>query len=409
MKKRDLNKYCLKTIKREKKNSLKTIILVTLATALILCSYSVVSILNGYISNTVNNNLNYRTVSFNYELQYKTETILEQTKEIPHVLEVFEGNEFFTVAYIEEFSSNKTDGDISLYAMTKNTIPKIIKGSIPNQLEDNYIICSSEIIGDSYLYNRTDLTKKDYIDTTQYLNKTLTLSYKNFEKDVTYQKKVKLIATYNFRNYFAEANVCFASPNLIYEINKTVLYGDTTSDEIYGTSGVYAIVNSSENTNEVIKKINASIGYNAHKTVSFDTSIIILINFCVFAIIAGVIVAMIFIVSNFTKKDLINASKEIGILKSIGYTNKDIENIECQKTNIKTFIGFILGIMIYTILFLIAKSVIDNGPLVYTVFEVKYEVLCIIIIFIMLKLLNRKNVKKVSKYLNSFEIINVLK
>ena len=106
------------------------------------------------------------------------------------------------------------------------------------------------------------------------------------------------------------------------------------------------------------------------------------------------------LIKNFTKKKLNNRHTTLGLLKAIGYTNKDIKKLEFTENIIITLFCTFLAFIIYFIVYLIVtKNFLAMFD--YYSFVVKIPILLIIILIIFMiifiKIINNKVTNNILK------------
>jgi len=138
--------------------------------------------------------------------------------------------------------------------------------------------------------------------------------------------ELEIIGVYNAEEYIMDGNDLFVPFSIISKIeNDREENWIKDPNTIYaGSNMIYAIVNNALNLDESFEKIS-SLGYRSIIRSTTNTAIIIVIN-TVVGIIVGVFLLIVLInITSSTLKSIDERKYEIGMLKAIGYKNRNIQ------------------------------------------------------------------------------------
>lgn len=393
----DYIKDGLKNIIRDKRN----VILMVIFTLLFILLFADTIFINnffGYLNYAVNTNINFRTFSADKHGTNFTESSKE-LKNIENVAEVYIAS-YGNFSVYSNLTSNGLDGALELYYGTINTTPDSILGKNIEDLESGEMICPMEFYPDS-LTSEVKINK-DYIWST---DKTL-----NYEFMVYYpmnkivddeivegdgERKFKIVGLYNNRLVMNENNVCYITPQ-----DMEYFYSNLNPQIDYDKDD-YALVNvvvdKAKNLNKVKKEVS-NLGYyvSEDNSMTFDdktVGAISLLGLSFFIIIIGTI---IFLFSSYLKKNMRNNIRQLGILRSCGYTKRDILKQEIIKNILILGICLIISLIIISIIFSKIVNLFDYTTYVGFYVSNNYLLLFLtfIIILIILLRIDIKNVKK---------------
>jgi len=398
----DYIKDSLKNIKRDKSNII-LIIVFTLLFILLFTDTIFIKNFFGYINYAVNTNINFRTFTADKHDTNFTESA-EELKKLKHVTEVYiaaYGN--FSIE--SDLTLNDLDGFLELEYGTENTAPDSVMGKNIEDLNSGEMICPLEFYPDS-LTSETKINK-DYIWPA---DKTLNYEFmmyfpmnKVVDNDIvegTGERKFKIVGLYNNRLVMNENNVCYITPQDMEYFHTNLNPHINYNEDDYAM--VHVVADKASNLSKVKKEVE-NLGYyvSEDNSMTFDEKIvgtITLLGISFFIIIIGTI---LFLFNSFLKKNIKRRIRQLGILRSCGYTKKEILKKEIVRNALILFICFIISSIIFSILF--SKIIVNFFEYTtYVGFYVKnsYVLLLLIFIIVLVILLNidirmiRKNIDK---------------
>ena len=301
--------------------------------------------------------------------------------DIDHVEDIYDFKYNHGVAYTDTYKNNKYTGTLWLKYGSDATLPKNVEGKRFYANDTGVAICSK------YFYpsngeNINYFDKNMFLKTDDIINKTFNIKReiveKKDEKSETtgiYRKDFKIIGVFDPLDTNDKMNTCYISPldaiDFYESVNKT--------EEDYSLTPMNVIIDSVDNikyvTNELTKmgfsfSPNAYIEYNDIINIKYISNLIIMIT--LFAI-------MILTILYVDKKN-INEQYEIGLLKSLGYKNKDIQLIKFMEMIWITIISFIIGLLLIGITLFIINTIFKNY-LIYHHIIIYHNVIPYILVF----------------------------
>lgn len=405
-----------KNLTGKKKSTIITILIITFSIILILTSYTAYKVINTFIIDNINKNVNCRTVFIKYDpMREKVDNVIKQVKTIPNVLNVFTNEQYSTYVTVDEFKTTKTNGNIRFIAGDKSTIPKILFGTGFDGDSKKNVICPLNIIADDNLSGNKRVTKNDFINGKNFLGKEISVSYFSYDhstsipkRDVEYNDTYKVVGLYDAYNDFSDYNVCYISYNEVERINN-IIEGNLEQYK-EGESFYYpiAIINNSQNIENVSKAMSA-FGYDMQRSMGIDIKLSLAIDFAVLFVILLTLVVSTISISVYSKKSIKESEQEIGIMKALGYTNYQVLKTKIIELTIIMITSFVIGIIIYTVLFIISYMILSNGRLALMRFDIQYQIFPIIITLIIMTLVVIFTMSSMIKSIKKSNTIDILR
>lgn len=400
MKLRDSINYTLKKIKRNKKNIFFILILAICTTTIIGALYYKETFLRS-VDHSITKNLKSRSVIVTYPEENYDYSVISK---IEHIEEIYNFNYHHAYATTNSFKNDKYTGSITLKYGSEKMLPKNITGKKITSNDTGVAICPK------YFYP-SDSNKINYFDSNIFLtsddilNKTLSISKRketliNEERVETgiYIKDFKIIGTYDPLETEDKLDTCYISTKDMIEI-----YNETKADlniSLYQT--MYLIIDDIENVQQVRSDLIKN-GYLIDSVFLLNLDEIINIKDLANLIIIIAIFTIILLTILYINKRNINNLHEIGVLKSLGFKNKEIEVLNITETLWITLFSFLIGLVFIEIIILII-SIFFKNYLIYNYLTIKHSIKPYIITFILIIIiplitnifLNYKNKKKKS-------------
>ena len=409
----DYLKNALRNIKRNKKNKI-LIIIFCLLFFLLFIDVIIIKNFYEYYDYSINKNIGFRTL-YVYNSSTTPDEAIKEINKLEHVSEVYISN-YGETAVNFKFNDNGSDGWIGLKYGSINTAPSSISGKNISDLQPGEIICPYEFYPDSNYSSILDIDESKFLSEKEILNRTITISYKSINSEIidnqvvetstVHTKEMKIVGLYDENVFRNGINVCYATIEDIKEIENA--YNPFLATQDFASLNV--IVDEKTNIKEVRKNIQNLGGYIveketiAHIDKTF-TSILFSLTF-IFAII--VIGSILFILKNYINKKIKSESKYLGILRSCGYTKKQVITQEIVENSLILLISFIVSATIFTIIFAILEDKIFKY-FQYIGFTVSNNIILIFIIFIIVFVISEiLNYYLVNKKINN-SISDILK
>lgn len=371
------------------------IIFIIIFTLLMLIIYGCVTVM--YFSYDVKNEMLNEYINMRKIITNATEKDLDGIEHIEYI--VGERFDHTLNKKVPEFSTENEDGEIVLKA--KLDIDKIqIKNGrdIQNKGE---AICPEKFYPHSYdkeIYNSLYLKGDDII------GKTFIVKSKN-EDNLGKETEFKIVGSYKNKT-FVEANTCYIGiedfinnqSHYSHTTTSTDIYGNTTVKN-YGYAGNLVFADKYENLDYVVKALENK-GFIADKEVTVDEQTLQYLFYIPLFVSIIVIIVCINIMYSFVVKKFKYKSYEIGILKTIGYQNKEIEKLEIFENIFVVIISFILALLFLIIGY---KIVVQNYMADFTYanyvlpIPIVWLILISLIIILIISLMTNLRFIKISK------------
>lgn len=340
-----------------------------------------------YITTTITENIGARTIvisspSSKENLEY------EQIENIDHIEYVY-SSKYDTASVESSFANDNFDGEIELRLGNEYTLPQNIMGNTLDSKDTGVAICPVEFYPSSdasELIVDNSLT----VDGNEMLNekfKVYYTSYKfeedNIVPDEYYEKTFKIIGLYNSSEVGNTNNVCYISNTDLTDIKDIVL--SINEGVIYG---YFAIVDESQNVSQVISDLN-ELGYEAEQRLLLDTEVFNNISLICNILIAIMIISIILVLVFYIKKKSIQDTKNIGVLRSIGYNKKTVYILYTLEIFIINILTLLFSIILFYILYILILQFLIK-PYLNIIFEIKlynYNILLVVGLTLILSLI----------------------
>lgn len=349
-----------KNIKSSKFKSLTYILIFTIIMTIITCMFSGKTSLLNFFDDYKNNDFHYRTIGLqleNFDNNIKDKIVKSN---ISHISTIFESsNAFHQIVNYGENGYIELYGDYDGISYTLDLGKKIEN--------DNEIICPSTFLPDNWTEKHNI---NDYSNLGDKLDKDIEIKYyqyyiideNNSNVLKSFNRKLKLVGTFNPKKDLVGYNVCYVSPNTFETIahEKHNLYSDYMKKQLTNTE-IFILVDKYENVNYVMKelsKLNYKPELYYDLDVDFFNDILKIIN-----IITKVIVIItIFCSYLFIKNTITDNQKNIALYRLIGYDAKTLYKIFLYQYIICIFISFFGSIILSNSIRLIVLLFLSNDP-----------------------------------------------
>lgn len=339
---------------------------------------------------TINFTVNYKNMNDNLNITARTlivnkgnksEEELNSLSNIEHVA-INVSDKFRNPLYEElpEYDEEYSKGYIQARALLSKDSLKIVDGrTIQN---DNEMLIPNKFYPHSEYDNNMDeyVNLNKILDGKDLIGKQITLSSqkghpikvgKMTEKE--YQElwnewdKSKeritftIVGTFDPSVSMIEKNMTYISMNSFDRL-KNDISGSTSGEDIYGNyhheifyyDGRMIVADKYKNL-EYIKQELDKKGFSYETILEYDYATLLLITSVPIAIGIVILIITICLIRNFITKKFKNRYNEIGLLKTLGYRNKHIKDIESYE-NIAIFIfSIVISVVLYFIILLVLK------------------------------------------------------
>lgn len=354
MKIRDILKFCFKSNKKYYK---QFYIFITLLVTFIFGIYTFNDSLISYLYNGIMKQYNYNYVYTN-PYDSDREEVKNNLNNIKHIEEVFEPYQDALYINLEKIDNKEYNGRFILAGRNVQDL----KMMSHKYSQKNDIICPSNF------YYSDDLTSKKFIKK----NDLIKLSNNNFESfyykrnndDTIAEKKIinlKVVDTFENNKYIIDENICYASRDLLSDI-----YYDTYPSNFFDGQ-VDSIIFSIDNSGSYnyVKDEVEKLKYDFSSIYFVDYSFLNFINKSTIVILTISIIFSILLIINMNKKRFYDKVEEYNILKSIGYSNKEIKNVFSFDNIINLFGDIIISFAFINIIVCLLKIITYYYPFVF--------------------------------------------
>lgn len=317
---------------RRKGSALLNVLVLTLCYAVILLSVCYSYSMNQYITGSLEQDVDYRMVTFStYLSPWGLEEAQEKVSAMEHVTAVFPQSArcFYGESKDTLLNQQGADGDMRIKGGNAATFPKVTQGRAPEDGERGVMIVPEKFFPYSGIESIYDVDQTGYLHGEDLLGQTITVSYHigdfsnedewRFEEGGT--KSFQVIGVYDSESTRDFSSVCYASYDDVEELN-TLELGNY--EEYYPKDYiVLAVVDRYDQMNSVMAELS-SMGLTPNRIGVMDELLanMILAVCWIAAIVAlGVSVGNLFLS---TRQSLAKRTAELGLMKAIGYTNRNL-------------------------------------------------------------------------------------
>lgn len=327
---------------RRKVRAIINILLLTIALTMLISTLSLSSSMSNFMSYNFNNNVGCRTLFVNYDPDKYTEAyVIEAVSRYKHIVSAAPQGDIGQMlilpdlanqVQLKDFGSN--DGKITLRGGNKYAVPNIIAGRNFKDGETNAAIIPEKFLPDSRIELIKDIDKQRYLDGKSFLGKKLTGKTET-GADYTFT----VIGIYDSLQSMDKEDICYIPYHDINEIYTSV----KTSNTNYGS--IIAVIDNYKNVQSVMNQLYKD-RMDPSVKVNFNTALPIFINVTGGLLSAIILIVALVNISLTTINSVKDRTKEIGLLKSIGYNNKTVLIMLNAETITLGIIGFIISTLL---------------------------------------------------------------
>lgn len=353
-------KMAILNIFRDKKKVYFVFVMV-ICTILALGVLNFKSIFYKHISDSINKNIGFRVIDVIPKLDIEDYGKSEIIK-IKHIDDIY-SSQYGFVYVKSSFANEKLDGSMELIYGETSALPNNIIGETFKKGQKNVAICPIDFYPDISIYD-TKINEKNIIDGNTLLGKNFTVKYYSYSFngnkktiEAEFTKTFKIVGLYDSKSVMNMGNQCYASFEDIKEIKDKGIISDINTS-IYAFS---IIVDSSQNVNYVMDKLE-ELGFTGIRLKNqIDQKLVNTIIISCDVTVTLVLFAVILLAFSYTKKKILGEAKTIGVLRTSGYKKSDVINLYSLEIIIISAFSYIIGTMIFTIIYLILKNFVFHS------------------------------------------------
>ena len=295
---------------------------------------------------------------------------INNLKKINHVLAVEDAKYRNPLTFSSKDFDSDLKGEILINALISKEDLKIKRGKMIKNA--NEAICS-DIFFPYEIEVRNG--KTIFMSGKSILNKSFSI-YENDEKIATYD----IVGTFDTKKTMNALNSCYILKD---DFEKIIQDESDLNQSISNSneSGSMLLVDKYENVEKVLKSLE-KVNISYYVVSELNEGYIKILTY--FPIFASIIISLLFMIvlESFLSKKIKYRSKCNAILKSIGFENRKIENINILENVILFFISFLISIILYLILFFYIKNVL-LAEYIYDGTFIPFSIVPIILSFIL--------------------------
>lgn len=370
----DIMKICKINLLRDKKN-IYNILILSILISLIVFIFSLNKSFEKYYENGISKNISYRTLFVHNDTLNDTDSYFKDLKSIEHVVSVIKDTQYLTAPSFIKIGNKKKDGSFLLQGGTKETVPDVIMGKKMSTITD--IICPINFYPKDNIDEITSVKKNEIINLSLYLNDYFLLR-KKISIDNKELNQLKIVGLFENSTNFVDENTCYASPQLIEQINSNYFSDYEWSDQV---DSVIVQVDSSENVEFVENELN-KFHYSYLRAFIVDDTLFDSLHYGTYIITIIVLLSSIIIMLVYTRKKTNERIKEINLYRCLGYSNKEINVIVLFENFGMGLLSIFLSIFIIGFILLIIKIQLNVKPYALSKLPIEVNMFSYVISFI---------------------------
>lgn len=356
-----------KNLSRRKKTVIINTILISISTIIFILGLSFTKCFMSVVNKAILNNPSYRTIVVMGIKENDKDNIIEKIKEDKNIAMVVNEKEYNTYATLKNIDTVTINKGIDLNGASESVSPQVISGRNIKNSDENVCIIPKKV----NFYSRGDVLDKDeYIDGEKLIGKKITIEYSSRddikeEINKTFSKELEIIGVYDGDEYVVDGNEFYVPFTVVSKIRNDIEENWIKEpNTVYsGGNNIYAIVNNSLNTEKSFEKIQA-LGYRAIIRSTTNTLIVVVINTIVGIVVVVFLLIVLINITSSTIRSIDERKYEIGMLKAIGYKNKNIRKLLLVENLIIGVRAYLIGLIV---------SIIGMKIMQINIFEKNYD------------------------------------
>ncbi len=348
--------------------------------------------------------VDYRTFFVYYDdTLYDENRAIEKLKKYNHIESISPFSSYLIPMTANDYIADDKNSSFFLLGAQGNPID-VYKGKNLSSYksDEKVMICADKFYPyqDETAY---DTSKEDVRDLTNRIGEMLPLSFINSKK-VEY---FKLIGVYNAELNKTNGNLCYTNFDVVSNLN--LYYQSDFYNQKEARFPIIMVVDTLNNINDTLVEIKKDGFYTNGAVLSINSEIGNEIINIIGAITTLICILTISIVIFISFRDYRDRKKNFGILKSMGFKNKEISMIYYYQTSYQLILSTILSIILNLIYMLIFKKLFISKYLIFNGMNFELSIFSIIISTIIIFVISLSITFITNISMNSKPIINMIK
>lgn len=385
-----------------KNSKIFALVMLSISFLLLILSLSFKQGIDNFVTGTILNNIDARRLMVHTEeTPYEFEEAIQIVGKMDHVLQAYSHEKAYSSGVLTQ-KFNGYDGMISLAGAASNTLPDVTEGRAFSDIERKAIIIPEKFIPDSNA-NAQLKNKSDYIDGKELIGETLTLGYyvDTYDENLNVisseprECSFTVVGVYDSQHVFKNNNTCYIAYDDVYQLTKDQdgnIYDYALFNYLF-----HVIVDDYTNLQLVQSEIE-SLGLKADIAFTFTTDFAYAISLAVAIVSVIMLVVSLVIILVSMVKNILRNIKYIGLLKTIGYTNRDINTIIIKQYAWLSLIALFISLLLSLVLTHVIAQILLQGEIAMGLFNIGtlIAVLVAIIIPLLVALIMQAVLRKIS-------------
>lgn len=359
------------------KNNVLIISLSVMSFLLIVLSLSFSKTLNLYLVDGIMNDISYRTFFISQNIDTETEEeVISKLKNIDHIIDVFPDREGSFMLNLSRLDNTPMLGRFYIYGGSELSMPEVSQGrTIKKETE---IICPRIFFPDDNLENNPSLKNRQLIRMKAHLNSVFTTNYNIYIDDENYETKtleLPVVGIYDNNPSYIDENICYASRSLVSKIFLDSYKNIDLSGQI---DSILIQIDDVKNIDKVKKSVSEK-KYLITNAVSVNFDFINFTKYLAYLVVISTLIISILLITYINKKGMVDKKSDINILRSLGYSKKELNNIFYLENFYIVFLTTIISSAILLILSLSINLIVEINPFIFQKIPISISFTAIII------------------------------
>lgn len=376
MKIKDLFKNALSNFIKNKKNIIM-LLLISLSCSTVLIAVTFNQSISNYWKSSVKKLVDYRTFFTYYDFDvYEENEAIQKLKLYDHIESVAPYSSYLITMIAQDYIEDGKNSAFFLEGTNSNPV-NIAIGDNLNRYKptDKVMICADKF----YPYQGEtvyDYSQKNFKDFSKRIGEDIPLSFIDSKETEYY----KLIGVYNASLNQTDGNLCYTSFENLTSLN--LKYQAELYEQKDAHFPVLTVIDNVDNINQTLVEMQKDGFYTSGSVLSVNTKVgdkiinITLITAIIMSVLSLAISLLLSLKNQETKK------REFGILKVLGYTNKDISKIQYGESIILFISSFILSIVISKVTIYLFKTYFIVNISIFNGIQFPISILSLLICFV---------------------------